>query len=83
MASQTIQVKVTKGGSVSIQDTWILSQEGGIFYIPKKQPSENIVGNFSVKLPEKFDLWGSNAESRKTVTEMLKKAKQIAGIKKK
>jgi hypothetical protein len=81
---QTHQVLVTKDGSLGFNRGDVrLSQGRMVAIINKELTKDQIIGHFSVKLPDDFDLWGGNAASRKAVTEMLEKGRVIAGIKKK
>ncbi len=79
-----VKVVVSKTGTLSFSDGYIhLSQNREIFIIGKQIAKENIAGSFNIKLPEKFDIYGRDAASRKYVTEMLKKGKAIAAKAKK
>lgn len=81
---QTVQVQVTKNGTICFNRGDIrLSQDRNIWIINKTVKPEEVVGHFSVKLPDNFDLYGGNAESRKVVAAILKKGKEVAGLNKK
>ena len=81
---QTVRVVVQKGGTLCFNDGDIrLSQDRRIWIINKRPEPETVIGHFSAKLPDKFDLYGGNAESRKVVAEMLKNGAEIAGLTKK
>jgi|WetSurMetagenome_2_1015567.scaffolds.fasta_scaffold134922_2 hypothetical protein len=78
-----MKVLVSKTGTLGFNGgDYLLNQDREIFIINKHMKPENVAGSFEIKLPENFDLWGGNAESRKLVTEMLKKGKAIAAKKK-
>jgi len=84
MYMQTVQVLVTKDGTICFNGGDIrLSQNREIWIINKSVKPEEVVGHFSVKLPDNFDLYGGTPESRKIVVEILKKGKEIAGMNKK
>ena len=74
-----MKITVTKTGTAIFgSGTYYLNQHREIFIIGKMPPRENIAGAFQKAIPENFDLWGGNAASRKIVTAILKKAKEIA-----
>lgn len=69
---------VLKDGTVCFNNGDIrLSQDRRIWIINKRPDADAVIGHFSAKLPDKFDLWGGDAESRKAVAEILKTGKEI------
>lgn len=73
-----MKITVSKRGTVIFGDgTYYLDQNRRIFVINRLPLKHMIAGTFQFAIPEKFDLWGGDAKSRKIVTELLRRAREI------